>query len=79
VQLNQGGLPDKCASGSSVYLLTDRYTQNFTCAGERTGFAQYHYDFAALGLPGLNASAMYLSDRGIRTMAGRNKKNGSGT
>jgi hypothetical protein len=70
VQLNQGGLPDKGAAGASVYLLTDRYIQNFTRAGERTGFAQYTYDFAALGLPGLKASAMYLSGSGIKTVAG---------
>jgi hypothetical protein len=70
VQLNQGGLPDKGAGGASVYLLTDRYIQNFTRAGERTGFAQYSYDFAALGVPGLKASAMYLSGSGIKTVAG---------
>jgi hypothetical protein len=70
VQLNQGGLPDKGAGGASVYLLTDRYIQNFTRAGERTGFAQYSYDFVALGVPGLKASAMYLSGSGIKTVAG---------
>ncbi|MFW0757443.1 OprD family porin [Pseudomonas sp. H11T01] len=74
VQLNQGGIPDKGASGSSVYLLTDRYIQNFTRAGERTGFAQYSYDFAALGVPGLKASAMYLSGTGIQTASGQDQK-----
>ena len=60
-QLNQGSLVDKGAGGSSLYLYTDRLIQSFTRAGERTSFGQYAYDFAALGVPGLKASVMYLS------------------
>jgi hypothetical protein len=73
-QLNQGALPDKGAGGSSLYLYTDRLIQSFTRAGERTAFGQYSYDFAALGIPGLKASAMYLSGDNIKTTTGSNQK-----
>lgn len=73
-QLNQGGLVDKGAGGSSVYLYTDRLIQSFTRAGERTSFGQYAYDFAALGVPGLKASVMYLSGDNIKTRSGDNQK-----
>ncbi len=43
---------------------------SFTRAGERTSFAQYGYDFAALGLPGLRASVMYLKGEHIQTTVG---------
>ncbi|MNM33366.1 Porin-like protein NicP precursor [compost metagenome] len=69
-QLNQGGLPGKGAGGTSLYLYTDRLIQSFTRAGERTAFGQYAYDFAALGVPGLKASVMYLSGNNIKTSAG---------
>ncbi|WP_433735594.1 OprD family porin [Pseudomonas putida] len=67
VQPNQGSLPDKGAGGGSVYLPTDRMIQSFTRAGEDTGFGQYTYDFAALGVPGLKASIAYLKGTGIKT------------
>nr|WP_276614231.1 OprD family porin [Pseudomonas sp. TMW22090] len=73
-QLNQGGLVDKGAGGSSVYLYTDRLIQSFTRAGERTSFGQYAYDFAALGVPGLKASVVYLSGDNIKTRSGDNQK-----
>ncbi|WP_213939054.1 OprD family porin [Pseudomonas sp. dw_612] len=73
-QLNQGTLPDKGAAGVSLYLYTDRLIQTFTRAGERTSFGQYAYDFAALGVPGLKASVMYLSGDNIKTISGDNQK-----
>jgi hypothetical protein len=73
-QLNQGSLVDKGAGGSSVYLYTDRFIQSFTRAGENTAFGQYAYDFAALGVPGLKASVMYLSGDNIKTRSGDNQK-----
>jgi hypothetical protein len=73
-QLNQGTLPDKGAAGVSLYLYTDRLIQTFTRAGERTSFGQYAYDFAALGVPGLKASVMYLSGDNIKTVSGDNQK-----
>ncbi|QHD07443.1 OprD family porin [Pseudomonas sp. R76] len=69
-QLNQGGLVNKGEGGSSLYLYTDRTVQTFIQAGERTAFAQYAYDFVALGLPGLKASVMYLKGDHILTTAG---------
>jgi hypothetical protein len=73
-QLNQGSLVDKGAGGASLYLYTDRLIQSFTRAGERTGFGQYAYDFAALGVPGLKASVIYLSGDNIKTTSGINQK-----
>lgn len=73
-QLNQGSLANKGAGGTSLYLYTDRLIQSFTRAGERTSFGQYAYDFAALGVPGLKASVMYLSGDNIKTTSGDNQK-----
>jgi len=70
VQPNQGALEGKGASGASIYLLTDRMLASFNRAGERTAFAQYSYDFAAAGLPGLKLSLMYLKGDDIRTRNG---------
>ncbi|KRW60841.1 OprD family porin [Pseudomonas sp. TTU2014-080ASC] len=68
VQANQGSLDgDKGAGGVSVYLLTDRQLHNFTRAGERTRFAEYSYDFAGAGVPGLKASVAYLKGTNIQT------------
>ena len=69
-QLNQGGLVGKGEAGPSLYLYTDRTIQTFIQAGERTAFAQYAYDFAALGVPGLKASVMYLKGDHILTTNG---------
>lgn len=73
-QVNQGSLVDKGAGGSSLYLYTDRLIQSFTRAGERASFGQYAYDFAALGVPGLKASVMYVSGDNIKTRSGDNQK-----
>ncbi|MBT2298429.1 OprD family porin [Pseudomonas fluorescens] len=70
-QLNQGGLVGKGEAGASLYLYTDRTIQTFIQAGERTAFAQYAYDFAALGVPGLKASVMYLKGDNIQTASGQ--------
>ncbi|WP_019438179.1 MULTISPECIES: OprD family porin [Pseudomonas] len=69
VQINQGSI-DKGAGGSSLYLWTDKMLLSFTRAGERTGFAQYGYDFTANGIPGLKASVMYLKGDHIQTAGG---------
>ncbi|MDB5981635.1 MAG: porin, partial [Pseudomonas sp.] len=73
-QLNQGSLADKGAGGYSLYLYTDRMIQSFNRAGERTSFGQYGYDFAALGVPGLKASVIYLTGDSIKTTSGDNQK-----
>ncbi|WP_397453743.1 OprD family porin [Pseudomonas sp. NA-150] len=73
-QLNQGGLVDKGAGGVSLYLYTDRLIQSFNRAGEQTSFGQYAYDFAALGVPGLKASVIYLTGDNIKTTSGDNQK-----
>lgn len=56
--LNQG-------DGASAYLITDVQIGKFQRAGERTWLAQYTYDFASLGVPGLTANAMYLKGTNI--------------
>ncbi|MBW4793287.1 OprD family porin [Pseudomonas tolaasii] len=73
-QLNQGSLVDKGAGGTSLYLYTDRLIQSFTRAGENTAFGQYAYDFAAVGIPGLKASVIYLSGDNIKTTSGSDQK-----
>lgn len=70
VQPNQGSLAGKGAGGASLYLHTDRMLASFNRAGERTAFAQYSYDFAAAGVPGLKFSLMYLKGDDIRTTSG---------
>lgn len=69
VQLNQGSI-DKGAGGSSLYLWTDKMLLSFTRAGEQTRFAQYVYDFSAVGVPGLRATVMYLKGDNIQTNSG---------
>ncbi|WP_263143089.1 OprD family porin [Pseudomonas sp. RIT-PI-AD] len=61
--LNQG-------DGSTAYLITDRQIGKFQRAGERTWLAQYGYDFATLGVAGLNASVVYLKGDNIDTATG---------
>ncbi len=70
VQPNQGSLEGKGAGGASTYLLTDRFIQGFNRAGERTAFAQYGFDFTAVGVVGLKASVMYLKGTDADTLAG---------
>lgn len=61
------------AGGVSFYSFTDAMVSGFNKAGENTTFGQYTYDFARLGVPGLKASAAYLSGKDIRpaTSAGK--------
>lgn len=73
-QLSQGSIPGKGSVGAAVYLYTDRMVFNFTRAGERTAFAYYGYDFAAMGVPGLKASVVYLSGSNIKTTSGSDQK-----
>jgi hypothetical protein len=56
--LNQG-------DGATSYLITDVQIGKFQRAGERTWLAQYTYDFAAIGVPGLTAGATYLKGTNI--------------
>lgn len=74
IQLNQGSLIDKGAGGASTYLVTERFIQSFNRAGEQTVFGQYSYNFVGLGIPGLNASVMYLKGSNI---SGESARNGS--
>lgn len=64
-QLDQGGIGEG-AGGTSMYLYTDRLINGFNRAGERTMYAQYGFDFADLGIPGLRASIAYLKGDQIR-------------
>ncbi|WP_201192585.1 OprD family porin [Pseudomonas fluorescens] len=75
VQLNQGSLAGGVgAGGASLFLQTDRLVNTFTRAGEDTKFAQYSYNFAALGIPGLKASVMYLNGDNIKVANGNSQK-----
>lgn len=58
-QLDQSGLAGKGAGGASVYLVTERFINNFGRAGEDTWLVQYGYDFGQLGIKGLSASVLY--------------------
>ena len=69
VQINSGGLGEG-AGGTNVYLYSNRLISNFTEAGEATRYAQYSYDFSAIGVPGLTTSLMYLSGKGGKNVAG---------
>lgn len=57
--LNQG-------DGATAYLITDRQISNFARAGQRTWLAEYGYDFASAGLPGLKATVTYLNSDNIQ-------------
>lgn len=71
VQPNQGSLDGGVgAGGMNVYLYSNRLISVFTEAGETTRYAQYAYDFAAAGIPGLNASLIYLHGKDARNAAG---------
>ena len=61
--LNQG-------DGASSYLITDMQIGKFQRAGERTWLAQYAYDFATIGLPGLTTSVVYLKGDNIAAVNG---------
>ena len=51
--------------GATAYLITDRQIGKFANAGERTWLAEYGYDFASAGIPGLKATVTYLSGSNI--------------
>ncbi|MFG0720213.1 OprD family porin [Pseudomonas sp. GLN_6] len=51
--------------GATAYLITDRQIGKFASAGERTWLAEYAYDFASAGIPGLKATVTYLSGSNI--------------
>lgn len=75
VYLNQGNVLDGNGNnegngGASVYLITDVMDNSFIRAGENTSFGQYAYDFAALGIPGLTTSVLYLHGDNIRSAGG---------
>ncbi|MFJ4192552.1 OprD family outer membrane porin [Pseudomonas sp. NPDC089534] len=75
VQPNQASLGGGVeAAGSSTYLYTDRLASNFTRAGQATRYAQYGYDFAALGVPGLTTSIMYLDSDSIKNAKGGDQR-----
>lgn len=64
--LNQG-------DGATSYLITDVQIGKFQRAGERTWLAQYAYDFASIGLPGLTTSVMYLKGDNISVVKGSDR------
>ncbi|MDB5982038.1 MAG: porin [Pseudomonas sp.] len=53
--------------GTSFYLFTDATINSFIRAGENSKFAQYSYDFARLGAPGLKASINYIKGDDIKS------------
>lgn len=53
--------------GTSFYLFTDATVNSFIRAGEQSQFAQYSYDFARAGVPGLKASINYIKGTDIRS------------
>ena len=61
--LNQG-------DGATAYLITDRQIGKFVNAGERTWLTEYGYDFGKVGVPGLKATATYLSGDNIDSATG---------
>ena len=69
-QLNQGSLANEGATGTSVYLFTDRLISSFIRAGEQTRFGQYAYNFSEVGVPGLTASVTYLKGTQITATNG---------
>jgi hypothetical protein len=60
--------------GSTAYLITDRQIGKFASAGERTWLAEYGYDFASAGVPGLKATITYLSGDNIDAAASDRKE-----
>ena len=60
--------------GATAYLITDRQIGKFASAGERTWLAEYGYDFASAGIPGLKATATYLSGSNINAIASDRKE-----
>ncbi|MGI4839799.1 MAG: OprD family outer membrane porin [Janthinobacterium lividum] len=74
VYMNSGSMTEGTGAttgngGVSFYSFTDSLISGFNKAGENTTFGQYSYDFARLGVPGLKASAAYLSGKDARPQA----------
>jgi outer membrane porin, OprD family len=77
VLLNQGsvtkdgkaanGLNNEDNGGTSFYLFTDATVNSFIRAGEQSQFAQYAFDFARVGVPGLKASINYIKGTDIKS------------
>lgn len=59
-------LPNKEAGVFTFYLQTSRLLYGFTRAGEQTTFAQYTYDFTAVGVPGLTFNTSYWRGTDIK-------------
>jgi porin-like protein GalP len=57
-------------SSDGEYVANHTYSSKFDAAGERSWQVRYDYNFAALGLPGMNLMARYL--RGDNVDAGEN-------
>jgi hypothetical protein len=60
--------------GATAYLITDRQIGKFLSAGERTWLAEYAYDFASAGVPGLKATVTYLSGDNIDAASSERKE-----
>jgi len=67
--INQGDVY-RGSGGAYTYLITDRQITNFAHAGENTWLAQYAYDFASAGVPGLTTSVVYLKGDNIDSAQG---------
>ncbi|WP_241357407.1 OprD family outer membrane porin, partial [Escherichia coli] len=52
-------------------LANDSYNASYDNPGERSWQLRYDYDFAGLGLPGLNLMTRYVQGRDIDRGAGR--------
>ncbi|MDD0977512.1 OprD family porin [Pseudomonas fontis] len=60
--------------GATAYLITDRQIGKFLSSGERTWLAEYGYDFASVGVPGLKTTITYLSGDNIETASNDRKE-----
>lgn len=60
--------------GTSFYLFTDATVNSFIRAGEQSQFAQYSYDFARAGVPGLKASINYIKGTDIKSSVATSDK-----
>lgn len=60
--------------GSIAPITTDIQVAKFARAGERTWQARYGYDFAAVGIPGLNLNLTYVKGRHARSVEGPKKE-----
>lgn len=56
--------------GSIAPITSDIQVNKFARAGERTGQVRYGYNFAGMGIPGLNFNWIYLKGYNARTVEG---------